>query len=205
VKIYLVGISCVGKTTIGRLLANHLDFSFYDLDEEVQKYYKKPIEIIQNECFTMNEYRQKASVVLDRLLKIQDNSVISGTPSGLRDSYLQVYKKHKKEIDVISVNIIDTPENILDRLTFYDVDSKLLNIELDNNEKKKYLNEIIGDLNYFKKSLSRAELQISIENISLAQIPELIVKELTILPSLKEGDSSGFNKPGTILPRGLLV
>jgi len=58
--------------------------------DEVQKYYQKPIEIIQNECFTMNEYRQKASVVLDRLLKIQYNSVISGTPSGLRDSYLQI-------------------------------------------------------------------------------------------------------------------
>ena len=67
-KIYLVGISCVGKTTIGRLLANYLDFSFYDLDDEVQKYYQKPIEILQNESFTMNEYRQKASVVLDRLL-----------------------------------------------------------------------------------------------------------------------------------------
>ncbi len=182
-KIYLVGISCVGKTTIGRLLANYLDFSFYDLDDEVQKYYQKPIEILQNECFTMNKYRQKASVVLDRLLKIQDNSVISGTPSGLRDSYLQIYKKHKKEIDIISVNIIDTPENILDRLTFYDVNSKLLDIELDDNEKKKYLKEIIGDLNYFKKSLSRAELQISIENISLAQIPELIVKGLNkIMP-----------------------
>ena len=186
-KIYLVGISCVGKTTIGRLLANYLDFSFYDLDDEVQKYYHKPIEIIQNECFTMNKYRQKASVVLDRLLKIQDNSVISGTPSGLRDSYLQIYKKHKKEIDIISVNIIDTPENILDRLTFYDVNSKLLDIELDDNEKKKYLKEIIGDLNYFKKSLSRAELQISIENISLAQIPELIVKELNkIMPVAKK-------------------
>ena len=191
-KIYLVGISCVGKTTIGRLLANYLEFSFYDLDDEVQKYYQKPIEIIQNECLTMNGYRQKASVVLDSLLKIQENSVISGTPSGLRDSYFQVYKKHKKKKDLISINIIDNPENILDRLTFYDVDSKLLNIELDDNEKKKYLKEIIGDLNYFKKSLSRADLQISIGNISLAQIPELIVKELNeIIPAAKAINSSG--------------
>jgi shikimate kinase len=178
-KIYIVGISCVGKTTIGKLLADHIDFTFYDLDDEVQKYYQKPIEILQNECLSMNGYRQKASAVLDKLLKVQENSVISGTPSGLRDSYLQTYKKHKKGIDIISINIIDKPENILDRLTFYDVDSKLLDIELDDNKKKKYLKKIIGDLNYFKKSLSRADLQISIENISLTQIPELIVKELT--------------------------
>ena len=80
----------------------------------------------------------------------------------MRDSCLQIYKKHKKEIKIISVHIIDTPENILDRLTFYDVDSKLLDIELDDNKKKKYLNKIIEDLNYFKKSLSRADLQINI-------------------------------------------
>lgn len=177
-KIYLVGISCVGKTTIGRLLADYLGFTFYDLDDEVQKYYQKPIEIIQNECLSMNGYRQKASVVLDKLLKIQENSVISGTPAGLRDSYLQVYKKHKKEINLISVNIIDTPENVLDRLTFYDIDSKLLDIELIANEKKKYLKKIIVDLNYFKKSLSRADLQISIENMSLTEIPELISNQL---------------------------
>jgi hypothetical protein len=33
-------------------------------------------------------------------------------------------------------------------------------------------------LNFFKKSLSRADLQINIENDSLTQIPEMIVKEL---------------------------
>jgi shikimate kinase len=151
VKIYIVGISCVGKTAIGKLLADYLEFSFYDLDTEVEEYYQKPIEILQNVCLKMNGYRQKASVVLDELLKTPENAVISGAPSGLRDAYLQVYKKHKKVIDIKLVNIIDTPENILNRLTFYDVDSKLLDIELDENEKKKYLKKIIGDWNYFKK------------------------------------------------------
>ena len=83
-KIYIVGISCVGKTTIGRLLADYLDFSFYDLDKEVEEYYQKPIERIQNESFTIKGFRQKASIVLDKLLKTQESSVILGTPSGLQ-------------------------------------------------------------------------------------------------------------------------
>ncbi len=29
--IYLVGISCVGKTTIGKMLADKISFSFFDL------------------------------------------------------------------------------------------------------------------------------------------------------------------------------
>jgi shikimate kinase len=177
-KIYIVGISCVGKSTIGRILADHMGFEFYDLDEEIEKHYQKPIEKLQYDCLTMNGYKQKASVVLDRLFKTKDNSVISGTPSGLRNSYLQVYKKQKKEINIISINIIDTPENILKRLTFYDVDSNLLSLDLDENEKKKYLKSITGDLNYFKQSLNRADLQINIENMPLTQIPGLIVDEI---------------------------
>ena len=177
-KIYIVGISCVGKTTIGKLLDDYMDFSFYDLDTEVEAYYQKPIEVLQNECLTMNGYRQKASVVLDLLLKTPENAVISGVPSGLRDAYLQVYKKNKRVIDIKSVTIMDTPENIVNRLTFYDVNSKLLDIELDEDKKKKYLKKILGDWNYFKKSLSRADLQINIENVSLTQVPGLIVDEL---------------------------
>lgn len=36
-KILLFGISNVGKTTIGTMLAKQLGYSFYDLDEEVKK------------------------------------------------------------------------------------------------------------------------------------------------------------------------
>ncbi len=86
--IYLIGISCVGKTTIGKMLAEKIGFSFFDLDEEIQNYYEKPIERIQDECLTMNGYREKASVVLDKLFSKNVDSVISGTPSGLKFSYL---------------------------------------------------------------------------------------------------------------------
>ncbi len=177
-KIYIVGIACVGKTTIGRLLADHLNYSFFDLALEVEKYYEKPIEMIQNECFSMNGFREKESIVLDKLLKMPENAVISGTPSGLRNSMLRVYKKHKKRIDLISVNIVDNPMNILERLTFYDRNSNLIEIKLNESDKKKYLRMIKGDMNYFKTSLSRADLQINIENVSLTLIPELIVNEL---------------------------
>lgn len=176
--VYIVGISCVGKTTIGKLLADNLGSVFYDLDEEIQNFYEKPIERIQNECLSMNGFREKASIVLEVLLKKRENSVIAGTPSGLRDSYLKVYKKYKKERDIISINLIDKPESILNRLTFYDIDSKLLKKKLKENEKKKYLRKIIADLNYFKKSLNRADLQFDIENLSLSEIPDLIHQEL---------------------------
>lgn len=175
--IYLVGISCVGKTTIGKMLADRIGYSFFDLDQEIQDYYKKPIERIQDEFLTMNGYREKASVVLDKQLSKNIDSVISGTPSGLKFSYLQVYKKHMAK-ELISICLNDSFENVLDRLTFYDKDSNPIAKKLDESMKKRYLKEIRADYNYFKDSYKRADFQINIEDVSLDNIPDLIIKTI---------------------------
>jgi len=180
--IYLIGISCVGKTTIGKMLANKLNYSFFDLDEEIENYYKKPIERIQNECFTMNEYRRKASIVLDKLFSKNIDTVIAGTPSGLKFSYLKVYKRHMNK-ELISIYLNDSFENILDRLTFYDKDSNPITKKLNEWQKNKYLKEIKEDYNYFKNSYKQADFTINIKDVSLDEISTLIIK--TIGVSLK--------------------
>lgn len=188
--IYLVGVSCVGKTTIGTMLSDILGFPFFDMDEEIEKYYQKPIERIQDECLTMNGFREKASVVLDYVLSKNDNSIISGTPAGLKYSYLQIYKKHAKKREIVSIHIKDKPENILSRLTFYDKDSKPIKINLDESEKKKYLRKIIGDFNYFKDSYKRADIQLDISNIYLENIPNLIIEKLTEMNKIARSKGS---------------
>lgn len=177
--IYLVGMSCVGKTTIGEMLADKIGYSFFDLDEEIQDYYKKPIERIQDECLTMNGYREKASLVLYKLFSKNMDSVISGTPSGLKFSNLQVYKRHKDK-ELISICLNDSFENVLDRLTFFDKDSNPITERLDESMKKRYLKEIIADYNFFKDSYKRADFQINIEDMNLDNIPELIMKTIGI-------------------------
>ena len=42
--ILLFGVSNVGKTTIGELLAHRLNFDFYDLDDEIKKKYNVTLE-----------------------------------------------------------------------------------------------------------------------------------------------------------------
>jgi shikimate kinase len=176
--LYIVGISCVGKTTIGKMLAEKIGFSFFDLDLEIQDYYKKPIERIQDECFSMIGYREKASVVLDSLFAKNIDSVISGTPSGLKYSYLQVYKRHKADKDLYSIQINDSHENVLNRLTFYDKDSNLITEDLNDSNKKRYLKKIKEDYNYFKDSYNRADFKIDINNINMKDIPNVIINEL---------------------------
>lgn len=176
--IYLVGMSCVGKSTIGRMLAEKTGFTFFDLDEMVQGFYHKPIERIQNECLTMNEFRQKASIVLDNIFSKDIDSVVSGTPAGLKFSYLHVYKRHKKDKTLISIHLYDSFENVLNRLTFYDKDSNPIIEPMDGAKRKRYLQDIKADYRYFESSYKRADFQIDIEHIKLQDIPEMIIGEL---------------------------
>ena len=94
--IYLVGMSCVGKSTVGKMLADSLGFTFYDLDQEVEKFYQTSIERLQIDSLVMWEFRRRSSIVLDKLFLKDIDCVISGNPAGLMFSYLSVYKKHKK-------------------------------------------------------------------------------------------------------------
>jgi len=41
--LYLVGVSCVGKSTIGKMLADRIGFSFYDLDDKIEVFTANPL------------------------------------------------------------------------------------------------------------------------------------------------------------------
>ena len=183
--IYLVGISCVGKTTIGKLLADYIDFEFYDLDEQIEKYFERPIEYIQDEFITTNSFREKTVVVLNEILNKDKDMVIASNSSGLRDYYLNQYKTTKKAKDIVSIYLIDKPENILNRLTFYDKNSTQIEDKLSLNDRKYYLKEIKKDITFYKKFNLRADYSIDINGATpdnfLNKITELLIKEEKIL------------------------
>lgn len=185
-KIYIVGIGCVGKTTIGKLLAELIDYNFYDLDEEVERFYNKPIEKLQQEFGNIGYFRYKASIVLNELFNKPQNLVISGTTAGMMSPYYEVYKEHASKQDIISIHLTDSPENILKRIVFFDENSKPMHIELDKRLRRYYLSDIKKDLKFFKKSLVMADLQVSIENMPLEQVPNLLSEKIEEFNSNKQ-------------------
>jgi shikimate kinase len=160
-------VSCVGKTTIGRRLADLLRVKFFDLDHEIETFFGTSIERLQNKFLTLHSYRQEAARALIHLLTRPDSrdSVIALPPSGLMGRYFEVVKKSTG----ITVALNDKPENILQRITFYDIDSKPIEKKLTANEKRLHLREIKKDITYFRKTYERADLQVDISRLTIEQ------------------------------------
>lgn len=166
-RVFLTGVSCVGKTTIGSALAELLGIKFFDLDHEIEIFFGTTIERLQNKYVTMSSYREKAAKALVHILKRPESqdSVIALPPSGLMGGYLKVIKKTIGTIIVLH----DKPENIVERITFYDIDSKPIETHLSDREKNLYCRQIKNDINYFHKSYERAHLQIDISGLNVSQ------------------------------------
>ena len=164
-RVFITGASCVGKTTIGRKLAELTDVKFFDLDHEIETFFGTSIERLQNRFLTMHSYRSEAANALVHLLNRPHSrdSVIALPPSGLMGGYWRVIKKSSG----VTVALNDKPENILERITFYDLDSKPLEKELTPEEKRLYLREIKKDITYFRKTYERAHLRVDISGLDV--------------------------------------
>jgi shikimate kinase len=54
--VVLCGISCVGKTTVGKILAARLGWEFADFDAEVSKRMGTSISRLKGSCFNAHRY-----------------------------------------------------------------------------------------------------------------------------------------------------
>ena len=163
--LFLTGVSCVGKTTIGKRAATLMGLAFFDLDEEVETFFNTSIERLQGKFVTAHSYRNEAAKALRQLLARPESrhSVIALPPSGLMGGYLRAVKSSAGLV----VALWDEPKNILERITFYDIDSRRIDRRLDPHEKRLYLKEIKKDMTYFGKTYARAHLRINIAGLDV--------------------------------------
>jgi shikimate kinase len=164
-RIFLAGVSCVGKTTVGARLAGLLEYRFFDLDVETERFFGTSIERLRNRHLTSHDFRLVASQALKDVLSREDscNCVIALPPTGLLGGYWKVVNETR---DATIVVLRDTAENILGRITFYDIDSRPIPMNLTNREKGLYLREIKRDIAYFSRSFCRAHMSVDITGCS---------------------------------------
>ena len=159
-NVFLTGVACVGKTTIGAELAALLDAPFHDLDKVVEKFFGKPLPRLQYELLTSHSYRKVAVEALTDLLRRTHGQdwVIALPPSGLMYPFGREVKASGGWIVVLEA----APENIQERITFYDDDSNLIKKKLSDHQKRLYLREIKKDITYFKRTYLSAHRTVDI-------------------------------------------
>lgn len=146
--IMLVGVSNVGKTSIGRELAKNLNYQFYDLDEEIKKTFKITLEqFMADNPEHLKRDKIKSNVLMD-IVKRSKDSVIALTPFNY-SKFLQPLFKNK---NILPIELRDTPENIFERLVFSDENDNIYkDDEYKNKHKAHYIFEITDDIYYYSK------------------------------------------------------
>jgi shikimate kinase len=176
-RIFITGVSCVGKTTIGSIVASRAGYCFFDLDEEIERFFGISVERLQKRFLTIHSFRNESAKALVHVLTHPDSRdcVIALPPSGLMGGYLRVLKK----AGGTTVVLTDKPENILNRITFYDIDSRLIEKQLTEKEKRLYLREIKKDITYFRRSYGLAHTQVDVSGLLPEEAAEKVRQSLT--------------------------
>jgi shikimate kinase len=87
--ILLFGVSNVGKTVIGEKLAQSLGYVFYDLDEEVKKYYDTTLEEFVK-TGSLNERDKKRGLVISKIMESTVDKIIAITPIYYSSNFKQM-------------------------------------------------------------------------------------------------------------------
>lgn len=169
-NIFLFGVSNVGKSVSGRLLADLLGYSFYALDDEVKKDQNTTLEEFVS-TGTLLERDAVRCRILNHLVCKNGNKVIAVTPL----SYIKDIRYLLSSPDVISIELTDSAENIFDRLVFSDENDVIYKDgAYKNRHRNYYLEEIQADLDWYGSVYSDIKNRLDISGLT----PEETAAEL---------------------------
>ena len=69
----------------------------------------------------------------------------------------------------------------MNRITFYDIDSRLIKKRLTQKEVQLYLREIKKDITYFWKTYDRADMQVDIFGLDAEESAEKVERSLNAI------------------------
>lgn len=144
-NILLFGVSNVGKSVSGRLLAGRLNCAFYDLDDEVKKEQGTTLEEFVS-TGTLLERDAVRCRILNHLICMTGNKVIAVTPL----SYIEDIRYLFSSPNALCIELTDSAENIFDRLVFSDENDVIYkDDDYKNRYREHYLEEIRADLDWY--------------------------------------------------------
>ena len=141
-KILIWGVPCVGKTSIGQLLAKKLNYKYIDMNEILKKKYGTIDNFHDTFPSDYDEYKEKERIALD-VINNNDDFVMIITL--ICDEEIV---NHIINTDTISVELIDSFESIYDRIMFYDENDEPMPDSKEYRDKHKahYTRQVKNDM-----------------------------------------------------------
>jgi shikimate kinase len=170
-NIYLIGMMGSGKTTVGKLLAEKLDYRFFDTDDLIERLAQKTIsEIFATEGEV--RFRELESQVLRKLSAYNRSAFIESAPAASR-------AKLWRCAIATGGGIVQRQENWSylrhGLIIWLDADLKLLNQRLTGDNSRPLANQIELLLETRRPFYNQADLRIAIKP---EQTPEDIVTKI---------------------------
>ena len=94
-NIYLIGMMGVGKSTVGRILANQLKWAFVDVNEMLEAIYNRPLSEISN-TFGEESLRNMEGTMLQELSQGEHQVFACNSDAVLEENKLRTMDLRKK-------------------------------------------------------------------------------------------------------------
>ena len=156
-RIYLIGMPGSGKSTVGKKLANKINYQYIDMDEYIENKLNKKIPLIFSEDGEAY-FRLKEKEALNDFLSL-DNVIISTGGGVIKD-------KSNKDLMNGKIIFIDVDLSILENRLKNDNTRPLLKVKTI----KELYDERIDNYKYF--------YNLKVENIKIDDCVNDIIKEL---------------------------
>lgn len=150
-------------------------YSFYDLDEEVKKEFQMTLEeFVHIENLRWRD--PKRGRIIKKILSKEENMVFVISPI----SYTDNFGKCITEDNILSIELVDTPANIFDRLVFSDTDDTIYKDDDYKNQcRDYYMSDIKADLEWYGNVYSKIGVKnrFEINNDSPKTAVKRLIKE----------------------------
>ena len=150
-------------------------YSFYDLDEEVKKEFQMTLEVFVH-IENLRWRDQKRGRIIKKILSKEENMVFVISPI----SYTDNFGKRITEDNILSIELVDTPANIFDRLVFSDTDDTIYKDDDCKNQcRDYYMSDIKADLEWYGNVYSKIGVKnrFEINNDSPKTAVKRLIKE----------------------------
>lgn len=157
-RIFIAGLACVGKSTIGVRLADILQFRFCDLDIAAELHFQIPIKQLR----AAHETKYSFLKTLTQVIPTEDRLVVALPPDGLMNPLV-------RHLNGLKVLLVDTPENILKRMTWFDMNSQPIPNPITKHTENIYLQKMKSDLKSLSHSFKRADITVDITDLDITK------------------------------------